>query len=578
MSHDNNEPTASESLNFIERIIEEHNKTGKFNQQVHTRFPPEPNGFLHIGHAKAICINFETAKKYGGKTNLRFDDTNPLAEKTDFVEAIQKDIKWLGYDWGEQLYFTSDYFQTLYNYAVDLIKKELAYVDFSTPEEMNLQKREGKASPYRDTDATTNLERFEKMKNGGYEEGECALRLKIDMQADNRHLRDPLIYRIIKAAHHRTGDTWCIYPMYDWAHGQSDSIENITHSLCSLEFENHRPLYDWCQEKLDITRTQQIEFSRLNLDYTVTSKRKLKELIEADLVSGWDDPRMPTLSGMRRRGYTPASIRNFIDRAGVSKRDQFLALSSLEASVRDDLNKVAPRAMAVLNPLKVVITNYPEGKTEQMTVENNPEDEQAGSRKVPFSREIYIEQEDFGTEGINKKWKRLAPDRNVRLKGAYIINCHDHKRDAAGNITEVHCTYYKDSKSGEDTSGVKAKGTLHWVSIADAIPAQVNLYDRLFSDPKPTGHKQTVLDAEGKPVTDKKGKEVKETVDFKEFLNPNSLQTITAYIEPSLKTAKVGQGFQFLRLGYFAVDSDSNADQLIFNRTATLRDSWSNRS
>ncbi|MFK7798305.1 MAG: glutamine--tRNA ligase/YqeY domain fusion protein [Aureispira sp.] len=569
MNHDNNESTTTESLNFIERIIEEHNETGKFNQRVHTRFPPEPNGFLHIGHAKAICISFEIAKKYGGKTNLRFDDTNPLAEKTDFVEAIKKDVKWLGYDWEDRLYFTSDYFQTLYDYAVDLIQKGFAYVDFSSPEEMSLQKRESKASPYRDTDAATNLERFEKMKNGEYEEGECVLRLKIDMEADNRHMRDPLIYRIIKASHHRSGDKWCIYPMYDWAHGQSDSIEGITHSLCSLEFENHRPLYDWCQEKLGIYRSQQIEFSRLNLDYTVTSKRKLKELIENDLVSGWDDPRMPTLSGMRRRGYPSAAIRNFIQRAGVSKRDQYLALSSLEKSVRDELNKTASRVMTVLHPLKVVVTNYPEGQVEQMSVINNPEDESMGSRNVPFSREIYIEQDDFAIN-VNKKWRRLAPNRAVRLKGAYILQYQDHKTDADGHVTEVHCTYYENSRSGSDTSGVKAKGTLHWVSIEQAIPAEVRLYERLFNDPKPTSHKEVVTTAEGK--------EEEQAVDFKQFLNPDSLSVVQAYAEPSLQKAVAEQAFQFLRLGYFAVDADSTADKLIFNRTATLRDSWSNRS
>ncbi len=574
MKEENN---TTEKLNFIEQIIEEHNETGKFDNRVHTRFPPEPNGYLHIGHAKAICINFGIGKKYGGTTNLRFDDTNPLTEKTDFVEAIKRDIQWLGFDWGDNLYYTSDYFQQLYDYAVQLIKKGEAFVDFSSPEVMDKEKKEGKDSAYRNTDVATNLAEFEKMKSGGYPEGVCVLRLKIDMNHSNRLMRDPVIYRVIHQEHHRTGADWCIYPMYDWAHGQSDSLENITHSLCSLEFENHRPLYDWCQEELGIYRSQQIEFSRLNLDYTVTSKRKLKQLIEDEIVQDWDDPRMPTLSGMRRRGYTPSSIRNFIERAGVSKRDQFIALSSLEASVRDDLNQVAPRVMGVLNPLKVVITNYPEGKTEQMTIENNPEDEAAGSRKVPFSREIYIEQEDFGTEGINKKWKRLAPDRNVRLKGAYIIHCHDHKRDEQGNITEVHCTYYEDSKSGEDTSGVKPKGTLHWVSIADAVPAQVNLYDRLFSDPKPTGHKQAATDEQGNPLTDSKGKEIQESVDFKEFLNPNSLQTITAYVEPSLATAVAGEAFQFMRLGYFCIDTTSTSDKLVFNRTVTLKDSWNRR-
>jgi glutaminyl-tRNA synthetase len=571
----NEENTTKEKLNFIEQIIEEHNETGKFNNRVHTRFPPEPNGYLHIGHAKAICTNFSIGQKYNGPTNLRFDDTNPLTEKTDFVEAIKKDVQWLGFDWGEKVYFTSDYFQQLYDYAVQMIEQGLAYVDFSTPEQMDYEKRKGLDSKYRASSIETNLAEFEKMKAGEYEEGVCVLRLKIDLKHSNRLMRDPVIYRVLHEDHHRTGSDWCIYPMYDWAHGQSDSIEGITHSLCSLEFENHRPLYDWCQEKLGIYRSQQIEFSRLNLDYTVTSKRKLKQLIEQDIVQDWDDPRMPTISGMRRRGYTPASIRNFIERAGVSKRDQFIALSSLESSVRDDLNKTAPRVMGVLNPLKVVITNYPEDKTEQMTVENNPEDEQGGTRLVPFSREIYIEREDFGTEGINKKWKRLAPDRNVRLKGAYIIHCHDHKVNEVGEITEVHCTYYEDSRSGEDTSGIKPKGTLHWVSIQDAIKAKVNLYDRLFSDPKPTGHKEPVLDDKGEPVIDEKTKKpVEQAVSFLKFLNPNSLQTITAYLEPSLATAEAGQQFQFMRLGYFCVDTTSTADSLVFNRTVTLRDSW----
>lgn len=567
--HEQDSTSTHDSLNFIERIIEEHQETGKFGQRVHTRFPPEPNGYLHIGHAKAICINFETAKKYGGQTNLRFDDTNPLAEKTDYVNAIQRDIKWLGYDWEDRLYFTSDYFQTLYDYAVKLIEKGLAYVDFSTPDEMNEQKRRAENSPYRDTDVATNLAEFKKMKNGGYNTGDCVLRLKIDMKADNRHMRDPLAYRIIKDAHHhRTGDAWCIYPMYDWAHGQSDSIEGITHSLCSLEFENHRPLYDWCQDKLEIPRSQQIEFSRLNLDYTVTSKRKLKQLIDLGLVEDWDDPRMPTLSGMRRRGYTPAAIRNFITRAGVSKRDQYLALSSLEKSVRDDLNQVAARVMTVLDPLKVVITNYPEGQVEQMPLENNPEDDSMGSRKVPFARELYIEQEDFRTEA-NRKWRRLAPGRAVRLKGAFIIEYEGHSTDANGNITEVQCKYYPDSRSGSDTSGIKAKGTLHWVAAAHALPVEVRLYERLFNDPKPTGHKETVVNAEGK--------EEEQAVDFKQFINPDSLHIVQGLAEPSLKTAQVGDQFQFLRLGYFCVDPRSTNEKLVFNRTATLRDSWANK-
>lgn len=553
MSHGNNDAPKTESLNFIERIIEEHNETGKFDNRVLTRFPPEPNGYLHIGHAKAICINFGIAQKYGGKTNLRFDDTNPLTEETRFVNAIKKDIQWLGFEW-ENLLFTSDYFDTLYEYALKMIQNGLAYVDFSSSEIMDEEKKKGQASKYRDTSVETNLAEFEKMKNGGHQAGTCVLRLKIDMEADNRLMRDPVIYRILETPHHRTGDKWRIYPTYDWAHGQSDSIEGITQSLCSLEFENHRPLYDWCQEKLDIYRSQQIEFSRLNIDYTVTSKRKLKQLIELNLVNDWDDPRMPTLSGMRRRGYTPASIRDFIERAGVSKRDQYLALSSLEGSVRDDLNKTAPRVMGVLNPLKVIITNYPEGQVENMTVDYHQKDESMGSRVLPFSREVYIEKEDFALE-VNRKWRRLAPGKDVRLKGAYIIHYVDHKTDENGEISEVHCTYYENSRSGQDTSGIKA-GVVHWVSIAQALPAQVHLYDRLFSDQNPTGHE----------------------VDFKEFLNPNSLTTVNAYLEPSLATAEPGAAVQFMRLGYFCVDTDSTKDNLIFNRTVTLKDSWAKKN
>ncbi len=568
MELENKENSPKESLNFIEKIIEEHNLSGKFDNRVLTRFPPEPNGYLHIGHAKAICVNFGIAQKYGGKTNLRFDDTNPIAEKVDFVHAIQKDIKWLGFDWEDRLYFASDYFDTLYQYAVQLIEKGLAYVDFSSSATMDIEKKQGLNSAYRDSDISTNLAEFEKMKSGAYDEGTCALRLKMDMKSDNWLMRDPVIYRILKVAHHRTGDQWCIYPMYDWAHGQSDSLERITHSLCSLEFENHRPIYDWCQEKLGIYRSQQIEFSRLNLDYTVTSKRKLKELIELGVVDAWDDPRMPTISGMRRRGYTPASIRNFIDRAGVSKRDQFIPFSSLESSVREDLNKIAPRVMGVLNPLKVVITNYPEDKTEQMILINNPEDENAGRRQVPFSREIYVEKEDFGIE-VNKKWRRLAPGRDVRLKGAYIVHCHDFKTDENGEVIEVHCTYYDNSRSGADQSGIKAKGTLHWVSIADAMPVEVRLYDRLFNDEKPTGRKEKYRSESGKKRS--------RPIDFKRFLNPDSKQVITAYVEPYLKSVTAGMQFQFMRLGYFCVDEDSTNQQLVFNRTVTLKDSWAKR-
>lgn len=565
MSKENLEtPEKEKSLNFLERIIEEDNASGKYDGRVHTRFPPEPNGFLHIGHAKAICVSFGIAEKYKGKTNLRFDDTNPVTEKTDYVKAIQKDIQWLGFEW-DNLCFASDYFEELYQYAIQLIEKGLAYVDFSTPEQMNIEKKAGTANKYRTTSPEENLELFEQMKSGELAEGTCVLRLKADLASDNWKMRDPAIYRILKQDHHRTGSKWCIYPLYDWAHGQSDSLEGITHSLCSLEFKDNRELYDWCQEKLGIYRSQQIEFSRLNLDYTVTSKRKLLELIELNEVKSWDDPRMPTLSGMRRRGYTPTAIRSFIDRAGVSKRDQYIALSSLEASVRDDLNQVASRVLTVLDPLKVVITNYPEGKTESFTVENNPEDENSGDRQVPFSREIYIEKEDFAIEA-NKKWRRLAPGRDVRLKGACIVHCTDYKTDENGEVVEVHCTYYENSRSGADTSGVNPKGTLHWVSIADAVPVEVRLYDRLFTDEKPDGRKENYRNENNKKRS--------RPVDFKKFLNPDSLKTITAYAEPSLKTAKATELFQFMRIGYFCVDLDSTAEHIIFNRTVTLKDGW----
>ena len=541
------------SLNFIEQIVEADNESGKFNLRVHTRFPPEPNGYLHIGHAKAICVNFDLAQKYGGITNLRFDDTNPTTEKTDFVESIKKDIQWLGFDWKDKLFYTSNYFEQLYQYAIDLIKKGKAYVDFSSAETMDIEKKQAKESAYRNRTIEENLIDFEKMKQGAYEEGTCVLRLKIDMQADNWLMRDPVIYRIKFEAHHNTGDTWCIYPMYDWAHGLSDSIEGITHSLCSLEFEVHRPLYDWCLVELGVYRPQQIEFSRLNVNYTITSKRKLKELIELNIVSGWDDPRMPTISGMRRRGYPAESIRNFVRRAGVSKRDQFIDFSALESCVRETLNKQANRVMAVLDPLKVIITNYPDQQSEMLEVENNPEQENAGSRNVPFSKEIYIEREDFTSDVPHKKWRRLAKGRNVRLKGAYIIHCDDFKLDDTGTVQEVYCTYYENSRSGSDTSDIKPKGTLHWVSIKDALPAKVNVYDRLFLDENPNGHKD---------------------VDYKSFINPNSLDTVEAFVEPSLYSAKATEVFQFIRLGYYCLDQDSTQDQMIFNRTVTLKDSW----
>lgn len=556
-----------ETLNFIEQIVEEHNKTGRFNQKVHTRFPPEPNGYLHIGHAKAICVSFDLAAKYGGKTNLRFDDTNPTTEKTDFVHAIQRDIQWLGFDWEDRKFFASDYFQQLYDYAVQLIKKGKAYVDFSSSETMDKEKRQGQESQYRNTSIEKNLEEFEKMKNGSYDSGTCALRLKIDMQADNWLMRDPIIYRIINDVHHhRTGDAWNIYPMYDWAHGLSDSIEGITHSLCSLEFEVHRELYDWCLVELGVYQPQQIEFSRLNVSYTVTSKRKLKELIELNIVEGWDDPRMPTISAMRRRGYPAAAIKNFVRRVGVSKREQHIELSTLEGCVRDELNHSAPRVMGVLDPLKVVITNYPEGQGEELSIKYNDKDESKGARIVPFSREIYIEKEDFVAEAPNKKWRRLAPGRDVRFKGAYILHCTGFKAGDNGEVEEVYCTYYDNSKSGSDQSGIKAKGVLHWVSVAHAVPANVRVYDRLFSNPSPTTQKEKFIN--------ERGKEDKRSIDFKTFLNPDSLHVANAYLEPSLASAQVGDTFQFMRLGYFCVDTESQAEQLVFNRTVSLKDSW----
>lgn len=550
-----------ESLNFIEQIIEEDIKDGKHAGRVHTRFPPEPNGYLHIGHAKAIVTNFEIAKKYGGKTNLRLDDTNPTTENTHFVENIQKDIQWLGYDWEGEALFASDYFQELYDYALALIKKGKAYVDDLTAEEMAELKgeptRPGKDSPYRGRSIEENLDLFERMKNGEFEDGARVLRAKIDMTSPNMLLRDPIMYRIKKEHHHRTGDDWCIYPMYDFAHGQSDSLEQITHSLCSLEFIHHRPLYDWFIEQLEIFPSRQIEFARMNVAYMITSKRKLRKLVEEGHVTDWNDPRMPTLAGMRRKGVPADALRNFCIRSGLAKRENLIELELFNFCIRESLNKTAPRVMCVLNPLKVVITNYPEGKVEEMEVINNPEDESMGSRKMPFSREIYIEIEDF-MEDPPRKFFRMGPGRNVRLKGAYILHCEGFKKnEATGEIEEVHCTYYEDSRSGSDTSGVKAKGVLHWVSIAHAHPVEVRLYDRLFTDPEPTSH-------EGK--------------DYLAFLNPDSLKMIEkAYAEPSLKSAKAGDQFQFMRKGYYAVDTDSTDDKLIFNLTVTLKDSWAKK-
>jgi len=540
-----------EKLNFIEEIIVEHNENGRFGARVHTRFPPEPNGYLHIGHAKAICVNFGIAKKFGGKTNLRFDDTNPDTEETEFVEGIKRDVQWLGFQWDSEPYYASDYFQQLYNYAVQLINQGDAYVDFSSAEEMDIEKKAARASKYRDRSIAENLEDFEKMRTGAYDEGSCVLRAKIDMNADNWLLRDPILYRIKKMAHHRTGDKWNIYPMYDWAHGQSDSIENITHSLCTLEFEPHRALYDWCIEKLGIYAPQQIEFSRLNVNYTITSKRKLKELVEKGFVTGWDDPRMPTITAMRRRGYTAASIRNFIEKAGVSKREQQIEINLLEFCLREDLNKVATRAMCVLQALKVIITNFPEGKTELMQVENNPEMEGSGTHEMPFGRELFIEMDDFMIDPP-KKYFRLAPGQMVRLKGAYIIQCDNYLTDSEGNVTEVHCSYIENSRSGNDTSGLKVKGTLHWVSATEAVPVEVRLYDRLFAKPEPG--------SDGNYLDD---------------LNPKSLEIISkAYAEPFLKKALADDRFQFMRIGYFCLDKDSNDEKLVFNRTVSLKEGF----
>lgn len=543
------------SLNFIEEIIEEDLRKGTHDGRVLTRFPPEPNGYLHIGHAKSICLNFGLAQKYNGKTNLRFDDTNPVTEEVEYVESIKRDIQWLGFQWAEELY-TSDYFETLYGYAVDLIQKGLAYVDDSTSEEIAAHKgtptEPGTPTAYRDRSVEENLRLFEEMRAGKYADGEKVLRAKIDLASPNMHMRDPIIYRIKHAHHHRTGDAWCIYPMYDFAHGQSDSIERITHSICTLEFIPHRPLYDWLIEKLEIFPSRQYEFARLNMTYTVMSKRKLLQLVNENYVESWDDPRMPTISGLRRRGYTPNSIRNFCDRIGIQKRENMIDVSLLEFCVREDLNKTAWRRMAVLDPIKLVITNYPEGQEEIFIGENNPEVEDGeGSRSIPFSRELWIERDDF-MEEPPKKFFRLGPGLSVRLKHGYIVTCHDYKKDGDGRVTEVHCTYIPNSKSGEDTSGLKVKGTIHWVSVPHAQEAEVRLYDRLFQVENPAAEE-----------------------DFKASINPDSLQIINkAYIEPDLTNAQPGKGYQFIRLGYFTLDTKSTAEKLVFNRTVTLRDSW----
>lgn len=545
-------------LNFLEEIIEDDLKSGK-HKAVLTRFPPEPNGYLHLGHTKSICINFGLAVKYGGKTNLRFDDTNPVKEDIEYVKSIQEDIQWLGFDWNEVL-FTSDYFDELYAMAVTLIKKGLAYVDDSSAAEIAAMKgsptEPGQDSPFRNRSVEENLDLFERMKNGEFEEGSKVLRAKIDMASPNMHMRDPFLYRIKFAHHHNTGDKWCIYPMYDFAHGQSDAIEHITHSICTLEFIPHRELYDWLIEKLELFPSKQFEFARLNLNYTVMSKRKLLQLVEGNHVAGWDDPRMPTISGIRRRGYTPEAVKSFNEEIGVLKRNGLTDIALLESHVKSHLNKIAQRRMVVFDPIKVTITNFEEGKIELLESENNQENEADGKREIPFSREIYIERADF-MEDAPRKFFRLSVGKFVRLKSAYIITCDEIIKDADGNITELLCTYFPDSKSGQDTSGIKAKGTLHWVSINEALPIEVREYDRLFSVENPSA-------GEG---------------DFIDYLNPDSLNIVeTAYAEPALKDATVEQRFQFLRKGYFCLDKDSPEHKLVFNRTVTLRDNWAKKN
>ncbi len=554
------------SLNFIEQVVEQDLADGKNGGRVHTRFPPEPNGYLHLGHAKSICLNFGLADEYGGQTNLRFDDTNPVTEDTEYVDSIKQDLRWLGFDWENERY-ASDYFEQLYTFAETLIQKGLAYIDDSTAEQIAAQKgtptEPGQNSPFRDRSVDQNLALFRQMRAGDFADGANVLRAKMDMASPNMHFRDPVMYRIKHARHHRTGDAWCIYPMYDFAHGQSDSIEGITHSLCTLEFEVHRPVYDWYIEQLGIFPSRQIEFARLNLTYTVMSKRKLKTLVEDGIVRGWDDPRMPTLAGLRRRGYTPASVRNFCDRIGVARRDNLIDVGLLEFCIREELNKTTHRVMAVVAggrpnevPLKLVLTNYPDGQEDALPIENNPEDPASGERMVPFGREILIERDDF-MENPPRKFFRLAPGQFVRLKGAYIVRCDDVLKNDAGEILELRCTYIPESKSGHDTSGLKVQGTIHWVSAAHALPAEVRLYDRLFRVENPAGE-----DAGGSPT------------DFKELLNPESLVVVRAMVEPGLAGLAVGERVQFMRKGYFCVDADSTPGSLVFNRTVTLKDGW----
>jgi len=554
-----NNEGSKKSLNFIEAMIER-DLANKLHDEVLTRFPPEPNGYLHIGHAKAISLSFGLAQQYNGKCNLRFDDTNPVTEEDEYVQAIKEDIRWMGFEWASE-HYASDYFDQLYEWAVKLVKKGKAYVDDQSAEQISATRgtptRPGQESPFRNRSVEENMKLLEGMKNGEFKDGEKVLRAKIDMASTNMHMRDPAMYRIKKAHHHRTGDKWCIYPMYDFAHGQSDYIEGITHSLCTLEFEVHRPLYDWFLDQIlddpEGYRPRQTEFARLNLNYTIMSKRKLLQLVNEKHVSGWDDPRMPTISGMRRRGYTPASIRNFSEKVGIAKRNNIIDVALLEHSVREDLNKVSQRAFAVLDPIKVVLTNYREGQEEELQAVNNPEDGNAGKRPIKFGRELYIERDDF-MEDPPKKYFRLAPGRVVRLKYGYVIKCHEVIKDADGNTTELRCEYYPDSKSGSDTSGIKVKAAIHWLPVAHAVQAEIRMYDRLFSDEDPAGHKDK---------------------DYLEFLNPDSLKVINgAFIEDSFMDARPLDHFQFERKGYFNVDYDSTPEKPVFNLTVGLRDSW----
>ncbi|MDM8518771.1 glutamine--tRNA ligase/YqeY domain fusion protein [Anaerolineales bacterium HSG6] len=551
-------PDTDVTSNFITKIIEEDMASNRYQGRVHTRFPPEPNGYLHIGHAKSICLNFGLAEQFGGLYNLRFDDTNPSKEEVEYVESIQEDIRWLGFDWEDRLYYASDYFEQLYEFAVKLIKDGYAYVDSLDAEQMRDYRgtltEPGKESPDRNRSVEENLDLFARMRTGEFKEGEYVLRAKIDMASGNLNMRDPVMYRILHAEHHRTGDAWCIYPMYDFTHGQSDSIEQITHSVCTLEFSDHRPLYNWFVEKLGIYAPQQIEFARLNLTYMLMSKRRLLRLVEEKYVSGWDDPRMPTISGLRRRGYTPQSIRDFTDRVGVAKANSRIDIALLEHHVRQDLNKRASRVMVVLNPLKVVITNYPDDKVEYADAINNQEDLSQGTRKVPFSKTLYVERDDF-QEQPHKKFFRLSPGREVRLMHAYYITCNEVIKDDAGNVTELHCTYDPETWGGDSPDKRKIKGTLHWVSANHAIEAEVRLYDHLFQTENPNDF------PEGK--------------DFTVNLNPNSLDILTtSQLEPSLAEANIGDNFQFIRKGYFTLDKDSTSDKIIFNRTVSLRNTW----